>query len=216
MSDEERAQILKMLEDGKISPEDALKLMNALEDSGEPESPEEVEVIVPPEPEPGADRGPESGSQQAPPDPEFDRKVNRFRRLWQVPLWVGLVVTVLGAWWMYSAMLNSGFGFWFMCAWVPFLIGVVAVALAVISKTSRWIYVRVEQKPGERPQKIVVAFPIPSPLLRWGLRNFGHNIPAEARAASDMAMKAVLEDMKEPLYVDVHDDDGEHVQVYIG
>jgi hypothetical protein len=214
MSDEERAQILKMLEDGKISPEDALKLMNALEASGEAESPEEVEVLVPPEPE--AENRPGADVPKSEPDPEFDQKVKGFRRLWLIPLSVGLVVTVLGAWWMYSAMLNSGFGFWFMCAWLPFLIGVVAVALAVISKTSRWIYVRVEQKPGERPQKIIVAFPIPSPVLRWGLRNFGHNIPPEARVASDMAMKAVLEDLQEPLYVDVHDEDGEHVQVYIG
>lgn len=214
MSDEERAQILKMLEDGKISPEDALKLMNALEageDAGEAEI---VEVIAPPEPDAGSGSGAEGP--QPEPDPEFDRKVKRFRSLWLVPLWVGLTVLVLGAWWMYSAMLNSGFGFWFMCAWLPFLIGVAVVALAVISKTSRWIYVRVDQKPGERPQKIVFAFPIPSPLLRWGMRNFGHNIPPEARAASDLAMKAVFEDLKEPLYVDVHDDDGEHVQVYIG
>jgi hypothetical protein len=48
------------------------------------------------------------------------------------------------------------------------------------------------------------------------LHNFGHNIPPEHRASADMAMKAVFEDLKEPLYVDVQDDDGEHVQVYIG
>jgi SHOCT-like protein len=214
MSAEERAQILKMLENGKISPEDALTLMHALEDGGEAEGPEEIEVIAPPEPE--ADSEPEPAILQPEPDPNFDKKIKRFRGLWLVPLAIGLVVTVLGAWWMYSAMLNAGFGFWFMCAWVPFMVGVAVVALAVISKTSRWIYLRVEQKPGERPQRIVLAFPIPSPLLRWGLRNFGHNIPPNARAASDMAMKAVFEDLKEPLFVDVHDDDGGHVQVYIG
>ncbi len=153
------------------------------------------------------------------PDPEFTNKVNRFRRLWLIPLSIGLVLTVLGAWWMYSAMLNSGYGFWFLCAWFPFLLGVLIVTIGAISKTSRWIYVNVEQKPGERPRHIVFAFPIPSALLRWGIRNFGHNIPPEHRDTADIAMKAIFEEdsaFNEPLYVDVHDEDGEHVQVYIG
>jgi hypothetical protein len=96
---------------------------------------------------------------------------------------------------------------------------VVIVTIGAISKTSRWIYVNVEQKPGERPRHIIIAFPIPSPFLRWGIRNFGHNIPPEHRAQADVAMKAIFEEgdaLKEPLFVDVHDDDGEHVQVYIG
>jgi hypothetical protein len=215
MSDEERAQILKMVEEGKVSPEEALKLIQALETDDQAEGQiEEPEILPPQVAETNSES--EADTPRSEPDPEFERKVKRFRGLWLIPLWVGVGVTVLGAWWMYSAMLNSGFGFWFMCAWLPFLIGVAVVALAVISKTSRWIYVRVEQKPGERPEKIVVAFPIPSPLLRWGLHNFGHNIPPEHRASADMAIKAVFEDLKEPLYVDVHDDDGEHVQVYIG
>jgi hypothetical protein len=214
MSEQERAQILKMVEDGKISPEQALTLIQALESGEADDEPEVVEALPPPAAD--SSEAADSGHVQSPPDPEFEKKVRRFRGLWLIPLWVGVGVTVLGAWWMYSAMQNSGFGFWFMCAWLPFLIGVAVIALAVVSKTSRWIYVRVDQKPGERPQRIIFAFPIPSPLLRWGVRNFGHNIPPEARAASDMAMKAVFEDLKEPLYVDVHDDDGEHVQVYIG
>jgi len=214
MSDAERDQILKMVSEGRITPEEALKLMQALDEVPEDPSLEApAEVIPPPPPPPEA--GPEPGAQ---PDPEFTKKVNRFRRLWLIPLTAGLVLTVLGAWWMYSTMLSSGFGFWFLCAWVPFLLGVAIVTLGAISKTSRWLYVHVEQRAGERPHHIVIAFPIPSPVLRWGMRNFGHNIPPEHRAQVDEAMKAVFEEdgLKEPLYVDVHDEDGEHVQVYIG
>jgi hypothetical protein len=211
MSDDEREQILKMVSDGKITPEEALKLMQALDD----QSVEETEEILPlPTPQPTDDQA----EPKPQPDPEFTRKLNRFRQLWLIPLSIGLVLTVLGAWWMYSAMLNSGFGFWFLCAWFPFLLGVLIVTLGAISKTSRWIYVNVTQRPGERPQHIVIAFPIPSPLLRWGVRNFGHNIPPEHRDKADIAMKAIFEEdsFNEPLFVDVHDDDGEHVQVYIG
>jgi hypothetical protein len=210
MSEDEREQVLKMVADGKITPEEALKLMQALDEQS---AEEPVEVLLPPPP-PSADQ-PESKPQ---PDPEFTKKVNRFRRLWLIPLVVGLIFTVLGAWWMYSAMLNSGFGFWFLCAWFPFLLGVAIVTIGAISRTSRWIYVNVEQKPGEKPHRIVIAFPIPTPILRWGVRNFGHNIPPEHRAQADVAMKAIFEEdaFTEPLFVDVHDEDGEHVQVYIG
>jgi hypothetical protein len=210
MSEDDREQVLKMVSEGKITPEEALKLMQALD---EPSVEESMEVFQP-DPTPPSDQpGPEPQ-----PDPEFTNKVNRFRRLWLIPLTVGLILTVLGAWWMYSAMLNSGFGFWFLCAWFPFLLGVTIVTIGAISKTSRWIYVNVEQKPGERPHRIVIAFPIPTPLLRWGVRNFGHNIPLEHRAQADVALKAIFEEdaFNEPLFVDVHDEDGEHVQVYIG
>jgi hypothetical protein len=211
MSDDEREQVLKMVADGKITPEEALKLMQALDDQPVDEP---TEVLLPPAPQPAEDQtGPKPQ-----PDPEFANKLKGYRQLWLIPLTIGLILTVLGAWWMYSAMLNSGFGFWFLCAWLPFLLGVAAVTLGAISKTSRWIYVNVEQRPGERPQRIIIAFPIPSPLLRWGVRNFGHNIPLEHRAQVDLVMKAVFEEgsFNEPLFVDVHDEDGEHVQVYIG
>lgn len=212
MSDDEREQILKMVADGKITAEEALKLMQALDETPVEEP---VEIVALQSPEPKRDEVPPKPQ----PDPEFTNKVNRFRRLWLIPLSIGLVLTVLGAWWMYSAMLNSGYGFWFLCAWFPFLLGVLIVTIGAISKTSRWIYVNVEQKPGESPRHIVFAFPIPSALLRWGIQNFGHNIPPEHRDTADIAMKAIFEDdgaFKEPLYVDVHDEDGEHVQVYIG
>ena len=174
MSQDEREQILKMVSEGKITAEEALKLMQALDESPVEET---AEIVATPIPEEYTEEKEESKPQ---PDPEFTKKVNRFRRLWIIPLTVGILLTVLGAWWMYSAMLSSGYGFWFLCAWFPFLLGVLIVTLGAISKTSRWIYVNVEQKKGEGPRHIVIAFPIPSALLRWGIRNFGHNIPSRA------------------------------------
>jgi FtsH-binding integral membrane protein len=50
---------------------------------------------------------------------EFTKKVNRFRRLWII-LTVGILLTVLGAWWMYSSA-QFGYRFWFLCL-VPFLL----------------------------------------------------------------------------------------------
>jgi hypothetical protein len=205
MTDNERQQVLKMVEDGKISAEEGLKLMQALdEDSGVPEG--DIVHSVPDHP----------SEAEAKSDPEFDRKFNRFRRLWMIPLWIGVLITVTSAYWMYSSVQSSGLGFWFYCSWVPFLLGVAAIALGFDSRTSRWIYVDVHQPLGEYPQRILISFPL-SPVS-WLVGLFGSAIPTEHKSAIDDVMRAIFRsaDSEEPLFVDVHDKDGQHVQVYIG
>jgi hypothetical protein len=214
MTDSEREQILKMIEDGKITAEQGLTLMQALgeepEDESAPELPagDEVPSFIT---EPG---GEAEGEKKT--DPEFDRKVNRFRSLWTIPLWIGVAITVAGAYWMYASMQAAGFGFWFYCSWLPFLLGVLVVALAFSSRTSRWIYVNVKQKPGETPQRIVIAFPLS--LVSWLMMFAKGKMAEHDRGAMDEIIGAVFNSTKstEPLMVDVQEEDGEHVQVYIG
>jgi hypothetical protein len=205
MTDTERQQVLKMVDDGKITAEEGLKLMQALDQDS---ATEELDVV-----ETGSGGEAVGGAKS---DPEFDRRIGRFRRLWMIPLWAGVLLTVLSAWWMYAALQSSGLGFWFYCAWLPFLLGVAVLALGFDSRTSRWIYVNVHQKPGESPQRIVVSFPL-SPVA-WLVNLFGSYIPAEQKGVVDDVMQAIFKSTKsdEPLFVDVHDEDGQHVQVYIG
>ena len=211
MTNSERQQILKMIEDGKITPEEGLKLMQALEQ----EPAEDAAPIV--EPAPNFSAGPEPEV-----DPsvkaDFEHRVNRFRKLWTIPLWIGVFVTIGGAALMYAALDRSGMGFWFFCSWFPFLIGVGFIALAVGSHKARWLYLNVKQKPGEKPQRIVLAFPLPIGLINWAVNTFGHNIPRDAQTKTTDVVNLVFNNLSsdEPLFVDVHDDDGEHVQVYIG
>jgi hypothetical protein len=215
MTDSERQQILKMIDDGKISADQGLVLMQALGDEPEDEvalaEPPAVEVLSSIAPEAtGADAGEHKT------DPEFDRKVNRFRKLWTIPLWLGVALTVAGAYWMYSALQASGLGFWFFFAGLPFWSGVLLTALAFSSRTSRWIYINVKQKPGETPQRIVLVFPLS--LVSW-IYQFGkHSVPQRERGAVDEVMQALFESThsSEPFMVDVKEEDGEHVQVYIG
>jgi hypothetical protein len=117
---------------------------------------------------------------------------------------------------MYAALQNSGLGFWFFCAFVLFLLGVALLALGLDSRTSRWIYVNVQQKPGEKPERIVISFPL-SPVS--GLVSlFGKHIPSEQKGAVDDVLRAIFRSTtsSEPFFVDVNDKDGQHVQVYIG
>ena len=215
MTDSERQQILKMIQDGKISAEQGLVLMQALEE--EPE-----DNLVPAElsgPDVTPSEAPEKGfliDEGHKSDPEFDRKINRFRSLWTIPLWFGVAITVVGAYWMYTALQTTGWSFWFFLAWLPFLLGVLLTALAFSSRSSRWIYINIKQKPGETPQRIVLAFPLA--LVSWILQFTRHSISERDLGATDQVMNALYASTQssEPFMVDVTEEDGEHVQVYIG
>ena len=216
MTDSERQQILKMIDDGKISAEQGLVLMQALDeepevDDNHPELPPGIEVLSAVGPEASTTN---QGTHQA--NPDFDRKINRFRSLWVIPLWSGVAITVAGAYWMYTSLQSAGFGFSFFFAWLPFLFGVLLTALAFSSRSSRWIYINIKQKPGETPQRIVLAFPFA--LVSWGLQFARVSINEHERGAADQVMNALFASTRssEPLMVDVNDEDGEHVQVYIG
>ncbi len=204
MVSEEQKRVLKMLAEGKISPEDADRLLEALEES------------VPAESRAGRTE-PSSGSES-----EADRPLeavrNRVRRLWAIPMGAGIGLVVLGSLWMFLTMRASGFGFWFYCAGVPFLLGVVTMALAYAARTSPWLFVRVERAEGEGPKRFVFGFPLPLGLAGWGVRTFGHRISRLDRTVVDEVVQALDETAGDsPLIVHVdEDEDGERVQVFIG
>lgn len=212
MSSEERQQILKMVEDGKISADEAMKLMKALDESSV-----EMEII---ETAPASSSGPEADSDSTKPNAsEFEGVARKAQRLWQIPLWIGVFITVLSAYWMYTLVNTSNYGFWFYFAWLPLLFGIVLIALFASSKTSRWLYVNVEQAENEWPRNITLGFPLPLGLASWFLRNFGHNIDGLRQTNVDEIIELLSKGIssKEPLIVNVDEGaNGERVQVYIG
>lgn len=212
MSSEERQRILKMVEDGKISADDAMILFRALEENAEPE----MEVYQP-EPAPGGDGG---DFNSRPADaPEFEEVKARARKFAQIPLWIGVALTVLFAGLMYWALETSGFGFWFYCLTFPFLLCVFIVAIAAGGMNSRWLFVDVQQKSGEKPGRITLGFPVPLGLAAWFMRNFGHHIQGmdQDKAEGIADMIRMTDSSKSPLIVNAQDDeDGERVMVYIG
>ena len=113
MSAEERKKILKMVEDGRISAEEAATLMKALEETTETD--EDVYQT---------ETGQGSSKNEA---PELERTArSRRRRLWQIPLWIGIILTVLTAWGMYAVQQNVGHNFWFYCLTMWLMVGVAA------------------------------------------------------------------------------------------
>jgi len=212
MSSDERKKILQMVEEGKISADEAASLMLAMstdEDEGESID-AEPEVL-------------ESGTgfdYERPDAPEFEEIKARARRFSLIPLWVGVFITVLSAWAIYAIQQSAGTNFWFYCMIFPLMLGVLLLALGGGGRSSRWIYVDVDRrdaKPGDGPKHITLGFPIPFGLVAWFFDNFGHSIKGmdKNKVEGIVQMMHATKDSNEPLMVNVDDDDA-HVQVYIG
>jgi hypothetical protein len=214
MTDSEREKILKMIEDGKISPEEGLRLMNVLEEA----APEDI--LPAPEAATGSNSGElpsESSNMDA--DPKIARIKSIARRFWQIPLWIGIAILLLSALGMYGLIQAGHMNFWFYCLIAPLLLGVLVIAAASGSRRARWIFVDVQQKPGEKPQRIFLGFPLPLKLAAWFLRTFGHKIDDLKKTNVDDIIEVIETGFSgdEPLIVNVDEgEDGERVKVYIG
>ncbi len=227
MTDQERAQVLKMIENGKISPEVGLKLMQTLD-----QNPAEDELPAGAT-ETGAGSGPEAAAKgngaeaQAEKsgfetDPRIARVKSAVRRLWQIPLWIGVLITILSAWGMYSLVQAGRLNFWFYCLSAPLLLGVLVIVAAVGSRKARWLFVDIHQEPGEKPAHIFLGFPLPIKLAGWFLRTFKHKIPGLKREMEKTNVDEIIEGFEtgmgnEAMIVNVDEGkEGDRVQVYIG
>lgn len=209
MSSEERKKILQMVEDGKISAEEAASLMRTLDDDSVEEQIEAYDV------ESGS--GFEGSGSSA---PEFEAVKARALRFAMIPLWAGIAIAVLSAWGMFSIQQNVGVNFWFFFLVFPLMLGVLLIAIGSAGQGSKWLYINVDRRyTHEWPENITLGFPIPLGLTAWAVRNFGHNINGMNQAQVDGIVEVLNTAGKsdDPFIVNVDDDDnGERVQVYIG
>ena len=209
MSSEERKKILQMVQDGKISAEQAASLMRAM-DADADNAEAEAEFV-----EAGAGSGYERDEAS-----EFEEVKSRARRVAMIPLWIGVFIAVLSAWGIYSVQQSAGVNFWFFCLLVPLLFGVLLIALGAGGESSKWLYVNVDRRNAhDWPQNITLGFPLPLGLTAWFLRNFGQYINGMQKTNVDEIIQILDATGKSgaPLIINANDNgDGEHVQVYIG
>ena len=233
----ERMHILERIEHGEISVEEGLTLIETL-----PEA-EETTVSIPllDESLAGQDMMNVSETEQEPSEPEIilpyipvgDSSVpttytrpsglppdaKKWKGFWMIPLWIGVAFTALGSWLMYLAIESSGFGFWFICAALLFTLGVIVITLAWQSQFSPWLHLRVQQRPGEYPQRIAFSFPLPVRPAAWFLRNFGRHIQGLDSSSLDDILMSVdrVTQSENPIYIQVDEgEEGEKVEIYIG
>ena len=244
----EKMKILQMIENGEISLEEGIQMINNLSDSSYDEneitknsaldilgkiengaiSADEAVAILSKSKLDHQDPDAEAESNQSneyyssdfeempatPPNIPED-ELNRWKRWWTYPLYVGLGIVILSTFWLNSAYQNNGFGFWFFCSWVPLSIGLLIISLSWQSRGGPWIHVRVK---GET-ERVAVSIPAPLGLTSWALRTFGHYIPQLEKTSVDEIIVALESTSKNnaPLYVQVDEgENGEKVEVFIG
>ncbi len=197
-----RMHILQMIEDGKISAAEGLRLLGALSRDA---------AAAGPAPEPAAP----PRDRDAPPDPAW----SGWRRWWLIPMGAGIGITLIGGLLLYWAYAAAGLSLWLACAALPFGLGVLSMAVAASLRSAKWIHVRVDTGRDEWPRRIALSFPLPIGLTAWFLRTFGPHIPALKKTGVDEVIMALGEGTTpdNPLYVEVDEGrDGEKVKVYIG
>ncbi len=210
-----RMDILRRVEKGEISPDEASRFLEELEDDelalGRaaqfiPADEPLVEVIPPPL---------EVGNQTVP--AEDNKRMNYWKRWWLIPFGVGVLIMVLGAYAMYGGYRAAGLSWGFWLSWLPFGLGVLIMALSAINSSSRWVHIRVDRKPGEKPQQIAISFPLAPAMGIFNIVNhFGvaKDAGKTVNEAFNMLNSAVSSD--QPIHIQVNDEDGEHVEVFIG
>lgn len=231
----EQMRILKMIEDGEVSPEEGAKMLTEL--GSQPAQPESETTIMSlleqiEKGELSLDEGiaklnqgavaqgsgvefSDEEDETAPPPKISDEELDRWKNWWQIPMYVGIGIVVLSTLWLNSAYQNSGYGFWFFCSWLPLAFGVLLISLSWLSQRGPWIHVRVRG----RKDNVAISMPAPLGLAGWGLRTFGHYVPNLDNTTIDEIITALDQTAKSdaPLYIHVDDEeDGEHVDIFIG
>ena len=234
----EYMKILKMIEDGEISPEAAAEMLKNIGADQPAQEKEELDALgILEKIEKGeltADQGigligniqtrhsddhsqSEHFEERSTTSTPFisEEELDRWKRWWTIPLYVGVGIVILSTIWMNAAYQSSQFGFWFYCSWLPLLLGLIFIGLSYGSRSGPWIHVRVRGK----KERVAVSIPAPLKLTGWVLRNFGHYIPRLEKTSVDEIILALENTSKQnaPLFVQVDDgDEGEHVEVFIG
>lgn len=196
--EEERLEILKMVESGRIRAEEAAMLLEAIgggEARGESPAP------------------PQSLPARLGPDQDLE---SRWARFWIYPMMAGGGVLIFGALllaWLYAADVAPG---WLVCGWLPLLLGSLVVALALWTRRTTWMHLRISER-GER--KMAFSFPLPLGLAAWAVRLAQPFVPQLQQMGVDDLILALRASGSrgEPILIDVQDDErGERVEVYVG
>ena len=203
---EAEKQILQMLEEGRITAEEANQLLSAIgpdQEVGEVSGEAVLKPVI----------DSEAGTE---PPLNTDGFRNRF---WRIPLLIALgslLLSAIGLTLMYQAAGQVAF-IGFLCVWSFFLLALLASVFLLLIRKAPWLHVRIQEQDGQR---FAISLPLPLSLANWGIRAARYFVPQDQVAYLETA-GAFIDEMKnsperEPIIIDVDDDDGDKVQVYIG
>ena len=210
--DVNRPEILQKIETGEMSPEEGLRLLNAV-DGDSPVMPEQMAVDYASVPEMEIIRPRDTG--QSDKDKASKPEFSKYRTLSWLMFGAFLILTLVSANWMVQGWLANNFGWGFWLSWIPFGIGVLGMATSL---NSRWLHLRVTEGKGGERKNIRISMPLPLGLASWVLNAVPGWLPQEVREkhigeALSEINRSITRD--EPFFIEVDEDD-QHVEIYIG
>ena len=145
-----------------------------------------------------------------------------FRFFWLIPLFVGVLFLLWGAFGMvnaYNTHERLTAGFWL--AWIPLTIGIIITVLAVLSSQAVWVHVRINTGKNEFPRHVNVSLPVPAFLASFFMKSSGrfHLDALTKSRLSGLDLDELIRELRNadsPIMVEVDEGSGEKVKVYIG
>ncbi len=205
-SNADRLKVLEQLESGELDFDQALsELKGAAQADGTSSSPGAIS------PSPGGtSSSPSATSSSAGETPSSSTATRIWGRWWLLPFYLGVLALGLG-------IVVANLGSWWWLLAVPLLLsGALLTILALASRRSPWLHVRVTNPARAWPKTIGISLPVPTRFAAWAVRAIGPFIPnLDEQAIAEMLILGGM--MDEPLHVEIDDgDSGERIEIFLG
>jgi len=196
---EERQKILEMVQSGKVSPEEAARL---------------IELVAAPD-EAAADEPPADEAQSAEPVISSTAPLHHAESAWLYPLLGGAFLLLIGGLVVTNGYQHGRVNAWtWLCGWVPLALGLLVVTLADWARTAPWIHLRVHST----HERVSLHLPLPLGLTSLVLEVARPFVPKLRETAVDEAILTLRDELRDghPITLNVQDDvDGERVDIEI-
>ncbi len=241
-----RLEIFKQVQDGRITLDEASRLLAELEqDHGnQPDDPAptlpplSAAGILPPGPA-GGERVPietggpalasnagfnsdPTGEQPEPPIEPVEVISPRMHSpvwggWWLLVFIPGLLLIIAAANWMYEGFMAARLGWGFWLSFIPFILGVGLVWLGWEIRLARWLSIYIRQRPGARPQEIMLSIPLPTGVLKWAMRQVSRHVPQLRGTGVGDFMNEIDQAVAgdSPLQISVGDRNGGQVEIWM-
>ena len=204
MNDQTRLDILKKVENGEINLDDASRLLSEYYENGTSIennlNDQKIEDI---------------GDHDSQTSQEF-RKPDWSIISWIIPLFIGAILTVYSSKWLYQNYTNFGLRFWL--SFIPFLFGIILIYFGWVFRTAQWLHIEIKQPEGEKPEKIVLGFPLPINLAAGFLNIIKRFLPRKARQFNFLEMIEAFNGQvskENPMIINIDDEDGTEVNIFM-
>lgn len=137
---------------------------------------------------------------------------------WIIPLLSGVTLTIFSSTWLYQNYNTAGLGIRFWFTMIPFIIGIILIYLGWVFQSAQWMHIIIKQPMGEKPENIVLGFPLPIKMTASFLNTIKKFLPSNVRQLDFIEFINAFDGQaskENPLAIHIDDEDGTKVDIFI-